>query len=122
MVPEAVPVAEMPLAQVAENVPAMEVEVWLVTCHEKPVHELAEIPDSGFDDQVPMSDGVLGAAGAAGAVVWVVGPGLGASTLDDSRSNPAQAPVSAAVNRKPRAMNCFIVVTLAAYGIRTRTV
>ena len=119
MVPEAVPVAEMPLAQVAENVPAMEVEVWLVTCHEKPVQELAEMPDSGFDDQVPRSDGALGELGVD---VVVVAAGLGASTLDDSRSNPVQAPVSAAVIRKPRAMNCFIVVTLAAYGMRTRTV
>ena len=64
MVPAAVPLAEMPLAQVAENEPEIDVEVWLVTCHEKPVQELAEMPDSGFDDQVPMSDGVLGAAGA----------------------------------------------------------
>ena len=119
MVPDAVPAAEMPLAQVAENVPAIDVEVWLVTCHEKPVHELAEIPASGFDDQVPSSDGALGAAGAA---VVVVAVGLGASTLDDSRSNPVQAPVSAAVIRKPRARNCFIVVTLAPYRIRTRTV
>ncbi len=119
IVPDAAPVAEMPLAQVAENVPAIDVEVWLVTCHEKPVHELAEMPDSGFDDQVPRSDGALGAAGVD---VVVAAAGLGASTLDESRSNPVQAPVSAAVIRKPRAMNCFIVVTQAAYGIRTRTV
>ena len=119
MVPDAVPVAEIPFAHVAEKVPAIDVEVWLVTCHEKPVHELAGMPASGFDDQVPRSDGALGDEGAGGGVAAA---GLGASTLDDSRSTPVQAPVSAAVIRKLRAMNRFIVVTLAAYGVRTRTV
>lgn len=119
MVPDAVPVAETPFAHVAEKVPAIDVELWLVTCHEKPVHELAGMPASGFDDQVPRSDGALGDEGAG---VGVAAAGLGASTLDDSRSTPVQAPVSAAVIRKLRAMNRFIVVTLAAYGVRTRTV
>ncbi len=113
MVPAAVPLAEMPFAHVAEKVPAIEVGVWLVTCHEKPVHELAEMPDSGFDDQVPSSDGALGDEGVE-VVVEVTG--LGASTLDDSCSNPVQALVSAAVNMMPKAMNCFIVVTLG--GVR----
>lgn len=121
MVPDAAPVAEIPFAHVAEKLPAIDVEVWLVTCHEKPVHELAEMPASGFDDQVPRSDGALGDEGA-GVGVGVAAVGLGASTLADSRSKPVQAPVSAAVIRKQRARNRFIVVTLAAYGIRTRTV
>lgn len=119
MLPDAVPLAEMPLAHVAEKVPAIDVVVWLVTCHENPVQELAEMPASGFDDQVPISDGALGATGVD---VVVAAAGLGASTLEDSRSNPVQALVSAAAIRTPRAKKCFIVVTRVAYGNRTHTV
>jgi len=83
------------------------------------VHELADMPASGFDDQLPRSDGALGDEGAG---VGGAAAGLGASTLADSRSTPVQAPVSAAVIRKQRTMNRCIFVTLAAYGVRTRTV
>jgi hypothetical protein len=58
--PEAVPLPEMPFAQVTENVPAIEVGVSLVTCHEKPVQLLAAIPATGFDDHVPS---IVGGAG-----------------------------------------------------------
>ena len=102
MVPDAVPVVAIPFAHIAEKVPAIDVELWLVTCHEKPVHELADMPASGFDDQLPRGDGALGDEGAS---VGGAAAGLGASTLADSRSTPVQAPVSAAVIRKQRTMN-----------------
>lgn len=92
--PEAVPLAEMPLAHVAENVPAIEFEVWLVTCHENPVQELADRFASGLEDQVPSIDG--DDDGDAGVGVWagVVPPPLdadddvelGANTFDEVRS------------------------------------
>ncbi|MGC4085195.1 MAG: hypothetical protein QM736_24520 [Vicinamibacterales bacterium] len=93
----------MPFAQVAENVPAIEFDVWLVTCHENPVHELAEMFESGFDVQVPSIDGVvLVGVGVVGVGVCV-GVGvdddevlvlLGASTFVDERSKPVQAVVT----------------------------
>lgn len=99
--PEAVPDAEMPFAQVAEKVPESELDVWLVTCHENPVQELAEMFDSGFEDQVPSIDGAddeVGVVGVVGVVVVddVDDVALGANTLDESRSKPVHAPVTTA--------------------------
>lgn len=98
--PDAVPAAEMPLAHVAENVPDSDVDVWLVTCHENPVHELAEMFESGFDVQVPIIEGADAAGAGAGAGVGVVLDevlvALGARTFDVVCSSPVQAPVSAA--------------------------
>jgi len=80
----------IPLAQVAENVPATEFKVWLVTCHEKPAQLLAAaIPLSG-EDHVPSIEGSVGVGVLAEEAV------LGAS-IDEFCSTPAHALVAAAV-------------------------
>jgi hypothetical protein len=83
------------LAQVAENVPASEFSVWLVTCHEKPAQLLAEIPVSG-EDHVPSIEGTDG----AGVDAVVEEAALGAR-IDEFCSKPAHALVAAAASRKP---------------------
>ena len=82
------------MAQVAENVPSSEFEVWLVTCHEKPVQLLAEIPVSG-EDHVPSIEGTDVGVGAV-----VEEAPLGAS-IDEFCSKPAHALVAATASRKP---------------------
>lgn len=117
--PEAVPDAEMPFAQVAEKVPESEVAVWLVTCQERPVHELAAMFDSGFEDHVPSIDGddevdgVAGVAGVPGVVVDDDDVELGANTFEDSRSKPVQAPVTSAPRMKANENRRFMAVALA---------
>lgn len=105
----------MPLAQVAEKVPDSAVDVWLVTCQESPVQELAEMFDSGFDDQVPSIDGADGVVGVVGVVVVVDDVddvALGANTLDDSRSKPVHAPVTTAPRMMPNTRRRFMAVAL----------
>ena len=50
----------IPFAHVAENVPASEVDVWLVTCHENPVQLPADTPATG-EDHVPIIEVTEGA-------------------------------------------------------------
>jgi len=86
----------IPLAQVAENVPATEFKVWLVTCHEKPAQLLAAaIPLSG-EDHVPSIEGSVGVGVLAEEAV------LGAS-IDEFCSTPAHALVAAAASNKLKA-------------------
>ena len=107
--PDAVPVAEMPLAQVAVNVPLSDVAVWLVTCHENPPHELAAMPAIGLELQVPSSEaGEEGSADGLGA-----DSAVGASIVDVC-SKPAHAPVVTAAAIRPAKSVCFIVVPHAA--------
>jgi hypothetical protein len=105
----------MPLAHVAEKVPASAFEVWLVTCHEKPVQLLAENPVSG-DDHVPSIEGVDGVAAAVDADEALLG-----ARNDESCSNPAHALVAAAASRIPVAMNRCMSLTGRAYDWRTHT-
>jgi len=112
--PDAVPEAPIPLAQVAENVPAPAFDVWLVTCHEKPVQLLAVIPASG-EDHVPSSEGTDD-AGADGVLEDAV---LGAS-IDEFCSKPAHA-LPAAASRRPRPRRRFMF-NPGAYAFRTHTV
>jgi len=86
----------IPLAQVAENVPASEFEVWFATCQEKPVQLLAEIPLRG-EDHVPSIEGTDG-VGVDAAVEEAV---LGAR-IDEFCSKPAHA-LEAAASRSPKA-------------------
>ncbi len=58
--PDALPDAVIPFAHVAENVPASEVDVWLVTCHENPVQLPADTPATG-EDHVPIIEVTEGA-------------------------------------------------------------
>ena len=89
------PDAVAPLAHVAENVPASEFEVWFVTCHEKPVQLLAEIPVSG-EDHVPSIEGTDGVV-----VDEVVEEALLGASIDEFCSKPAHALVAAAASRRP---------------------
>src|SRR3954447_2089367 len=95
-----------PLAQVAENVPASEVEVWLVTCHEKPVQLPAAVPASG-EDHVPSIDGTEGVGADA-----VVGEAVLGASIDEFCSTPAHAPVAAAARRMLKARSRCMCSTL----------
>ena len=99
--PDAVPVAEMPLAQVALKVPLSDVPLWLVICHENAEHDEAARPTSGFDAHVPSSDGVAEPADP-----------VGARSVPDC-SIPAHAPENRARERTPARM---IRVIVAACG------
>lgn len=94
--PEAVPLPEMPFAHVAENVPAIALDVWLVTCHENPVQLLAARPAIGFDDHVPS---IVGTAVAAADPVADSEVELGARMPLESRSKPVHALVAIARRR-----------------------
>lgn len=96
------------------------------------MQELAEIPDKGFDDQVPSIDGdavvVVGAVGVVGVVgvvaVVVVDDDveLGEKMLDDSRSKPVHAPVTTAPRMRADESRRFMAVVLAPTSFRTWTV
>jgi hypothetical protein len=97
----------MPLAHVAENVPASEFDVWLVTCHENPVQLLAEIPVSG-DAHVPSIEGVDGVAVAVDDSEAVLG-----ARSEELCSNPVHALVAA--SRMPVTKSRCMSLTWRAY-------
>jgi hypothetical protein len=104
--PDAEPDAVIPLAQVAEKVPASEFEVWLVTCQEKPVQLLAEIPVNG-DVQVPSIEGATGAELELDDDDSVLG-----ARIEELCSNPAHAPVAAAAMTRPTRTSRCMAITL----------